>query len=145
MLAEEMRVRDVMSCGVTMVDGNDTLDYAEDLMEKAGVHHLPVMEGAHVIGVLSQRDLFQHRMADALGYGVLSQRKLLHVIQVREVMSQPPLTVRPEATVREAGLAMLDKRVGCLPVVEDGCLVGVVTQRDLLRCLIEAGVAYASA
>jgi CBS domain-containing protein len=58
---------------------------------------------------------------------------LLRGVAVKEVMSEPVVTVAPDASVRDAARLMLERRIGCLPVVDAGVLVGLVTETDLLR------------
>jgi CBS domain-containing protein len=142
----EARIQQVMTAPVRTLDRNDTLDVAEDLMIRHRIRHLPVVdEAGRVIGVVSRSDLFPDGLAGALGYGAVGQQKLLHVIQVKDVMSQPPVIIAAGAFVWDACVAMLDRKIGCLPVVEDERLVGIVTEGDLLRCLTgrEAGIARA--
>jgi CBS domain-containing protein len=142
----EARLRSVMTTPVLTLDRNDALDVAEDLMTSHRIRHVPVVDSnAHVVGVVSRNDLFPQGLAGALGYGATGQRKLLHVIQVKEVMSQPPITISPDARVWDACVLMLDRKIGCLPVVEHGRVIGIVTEGDLLRCLTETGSAAAHA
>jgi CBS domain-containing protein len=120
---------------------NDALDLADEVMALDRIRHLPVVdENNRVIGVVSQRDLFQRALAAALGYGEISHQKLLHTIAAKEVMSEPAVTVSSAATVKEAGQLMLQKRIGCLPVVENGVLAGIVTETDIVRELVGPGV-----
>lgn len=138
MATSETRIREVMTTAVKTLDPRDGLDRAQDLMVEHRIRHLPVVTtDGRVVGVVSRGDLFPQGLAGALGYGAVAQRKLLHVIEVKEVMSQPPLTVPPDARVWDAGTVMLERKIGCLPVVENGQLVGIVTEGDLLRCLTD--------
>jgi acetoin utilization protein AcuB len=91
-----------------------------------------------LVGMISRSDLFPQGLAGALGYGAIGQQKILHVIQAKEVMSQPPVTIAAEARVWDACVLMLDRKLTCLPVVEGSQLVGIVTEGDLLRCLTES-------
>jgi CBS domain-containing protein len=142
----EARIRSVMTTPVQTLGGNDALDVAEDLMTSQRIRHVPVVDGdAHVVGVVGRNDLFPQGLAGALGYGAVAQRKLLHVVRVKEVMSQPPITITPEARVWDACVLMLDRKIGCLPVVEHDRLIGIVTEGDLLRYLAEPEVTAARA
>jgi CBS domain-containing protein len=60
------------------------------------------------------------------------------VVEIARVMSAPPIVIGPYATIDEAALVMAEKKIGCLPVVDDGHLLGMVTETDVLRCV--AGV-----
>jgi CBS domain-containing protein len=127
------KVSDIMTKEVTTLDRNDSLDVADDVMTLGRVRHLPVIDEGRVVGVVSQRDLFKSALAAALGYGETAQRRLLKTLRVKEVMSEPPIVVSPEATIKEAVQLMLDKKIGCLPVVHGHTLVGIVTETDFLR------------
>ena len=131
--AAEMPVRALMTRNVTTLDRNDTMDVAADVMAAGGLRHLPIMDGRRVVGVVSERDLLRPGLAAALGYGSKARRMLLHAVAVKEVMSEPAVTLAPEASVRDAARLMVERRIGCLPVVDAGVLVGLVTETDLLR------------
>jgi CBS domain-containing protein len=130
------RVKDIMVKEVSTLGRNDTLDLADDIMTLDRIRHLPVLEEGQVVGVVSQRDLFRSALAAALGYGEKAQKTLLRTIRVKEVMSEPAITVSPEATVKEAARLMIEKKIGCLPVVERHALVGIVTETDILRYVV---------
>jgi CBS domain-containing protein len=89
-----------------------------------------------VVGVVSQRDLFHAALAAALGYRQRAHRMLGRAIGVREVMSEPAITVSPEAMVKEAARLMIEHKIGCLPVVEGHTLVGILTETDILRYVV---------
>ena len=131
--AADVRVGALMTRDVTTLDRNDTMDVAADLMAVRRIRHLPITDGGRVVGVVSERDLFRQGLAGALGYGSKARRMLLRALAVKEVMSEPAVTLAPDASVREAARLMLERRIGCLPVVDAGVLVGLVTETDLLR------------
>ncbi|MBI2359239.1 MAG: CBS domain-containing protein, partial [Deltaproteobacteria bacterium] len=81
---------------------------------------------------LSQRDLFYSALVKALGVKHREQKDLMKTLRVREVMSQPVVTIPPDATVKQAARLMAEKKIGCLPVVEGEELVGLVTETDML-------------
>jgi CBS domain-containing protein len=131
--AAETRVGALMTRNVTTLDRNDTMEIAADVMAARCLRHLPITDGGRVVGVVSERDLFRPGLAMALGYGSKARRMLLRGVAVKEVMSEPVVTVAPDASVRDAARLMLERRIGCLPVVDAGVLVGLVTETDLLR------------
>lgn len=128
-------VRDHMTREVATLNRNDKLTIADDVMRLGRVRHLPVLDddGEQVVGIVSQRDLFRGALARALGYGEHAQHKLLEHLSVKEVMSVDPVTVAPELTVAAAARLMLDRKIGCLIVVEKGRLVGILTEGDFVR------------
>ena len=128
-----MKVKDIMAQDVTTLGRNDSLDLADDVMTLGRMRHIPVIDAGQVVGVVSQRDLFRSALAVALGYGETAQKKLLKTLRVKEVKSEPPIIISPEATIKEAVRLMLKKKIGCLPVVQGHTLVGIITETDLLR------------
>lgn len=132
--SSDTRVRDLMTGDVQTLGRNDVLTLADDVMRQQRIRHLVVLdeEGA-VAGVLSQRDLFRGALARALGYGEHAQEKLLGQLRVKDVMTAEPVTAGPDEAAREAARRMRDLQVGCLPVVQDGRLVGILTEGDFVR------------
>jgi len=126
-------VREVMSHAPKTLGRNDQLTIADDVMGAARIRHLPVLdEDGKLCGILSQRDMFRGALAAALGYGTAAQRKMLAMLVVKEVMTTDVVTIRPDASLAEAAKLMLERRVGCLPVVEGGGLVGILTEGDFV-------------
>jgi CBS domain-containing protein len=133
-----MKVRELMTSEVVTVERNDTLSHADDLMRTKNIRHLPVVEDGRLVGILTQRDLFQAALSSALGFGEKARKEFLKSVAVKEVMTDEVMTADPEADMKAVVRTMLDRKVGCLPVVEKGPkdkLIGIVTDRDLLRIL----------
>jgi CBS domain-containing protein len=137
MPASSMKIKDIMARDITTLGRNDSLDLADEVMTLGRIRHLPVIDEGRVVGVVSQRDLFKSALAVALGYGETAQKKLLKTLRVKEVMSEPAISISPEATIKEAARLMLEKKIGCLPVVQGHTLVGLVTETDLLRYVVD--------
>ena len=126
-------VGDLMSTEVECLGRNDKLSVADDVMRLRRIRHLPVLdEDGDVAGVVSQRDLFRGALVKALGYGDVAQNKVMNTILIKEVMSTPVLTTTPSTPITEAAQRMLEHRVGCLPVIDDGRLVGILTEGDFV-------------
>jgi len=132
---ETMQVREMMSTDVEVVDRNDHLRLVEERMAARQLRHFPVVEQGELVGLVTQRDLFKAAMSSAMGYGEKAQKAFLQSVCVKEIMVYPVSTVTPETSVAEAADVMMQRGIGCLPVVELGKLVGIVTKTDLLRCL----------
>jgi CBS domain-containing protein len=133
-MTEGMRVRDIMSKDVTTLKRNDSLTLADDIMHLGRIRHLPVLddEGNELVGIVSQRDLFRGALARALGYGQHAQRKVLETLLVKEVMSSEILTTTADTPLDEVARLLVERKIGCLPVVEAGRLVGIVTETDFV-------------
>jgi CBS domain-containing protein len=129
-----MLVADVMTREVATLNRNDEVSLAGDVMELGRIRHMPVLDEdtGVLVGVLSQRDMFAGALARAFGYGSAAQRRILKTIPVKEVMSTEPVTTLPQTPLRDAARVMLERKIGCLPVVEDGKLVGILTESDFV-------------
>lgn len=128
------RVADVMTRDVATLTENDRLTIADDVMRLGRIRHMPVLdeETEEVVGLVSQRDLFRDALARALGYGTVAQARLLGTLSVKHVMTRDPVTVAPDVPLRDAARLMMDRKIGCLPVVEEGRLVGILTEADFV-------------
>lgn len=115
-----MRVAEIMTMGVQTVPATMPAAQAGELMKRKRFHHLIVTEGSNVVGVLSDRDVRS-------GGGVRARAL------VAELMTSPVVTIDPDATMQRAANVMRGRTIGCIPVVEDGRLVGIVTVSDLLE------------
>ncbi len=122
-----------MTTEVATIGRNDELTIADDIMKMKRVRHLPVVEERRLVGVLTQRDLFHAALSTALNFGEKAQKAFLKTVVVKEVMTDEVLTIDPGADVKEAARLMIEHKIGCLPVIENGKLVGIVSETDLLR------------
>lgn len=113
----------------TPVTINSDVDYREafDIMHDKDLHHLPVVDAdGKVVGILTQRDL------------QLAARHFREAdVDVSDVMHTPVVTISPDEPLYSAAERMIEGRLGGLPVVEGDRIVGVVTERDLLRALVD--------
>ena len=130
-----MKVRDLMSTNVATVGRNDTLTLADDLMTSKRIRHLPVLEEGRLVGIVSQRDLFHAGLSTAMGFGQKAQKDFLVTVPVKEVMVDEVVTIGPDDDAKAAAGKMLDLKIGCLPVVENGKLIGLLSESDLLRVI----------
>jgi CBS domain-containing membrane protein len=130
---EGLRVRDVMTSDVTTLQRNDKLTLADDIMRLGRVRHLPVLdENGQLAGIITQRDLFRNALAKALGYGERAQHQLMDTLVVKEVMTSDVITTAPDTPLSEAARVLVERKIGCLPVVEAGRLVGIITEGDFV-------------
>jgi CBS-domain-containing membrane protein len=130
-------VSDIMTVEVTTLGRNDSLQVAKDIMTLGRVRHFPVVDEGKVVGVVSQRDLYKASLGSVMKYGEKAQRAFLEGIAIKEVMSAPVITIAPHASVQEAARLMMEKKLGCLPVLEGPKLVGIVTETDMLKLVAE--------
>jgi CBS domain-containing protein len=133
------KVRDWMTREVASVRRNDKLAIADDVMRLGRIRHTPVLEdhSDDLVGIVSQRDLFRGALAGALGYGQHAQQKVMSMLVIKDIMATDPVTTTPDTPLADAARVMLERKIGCLPVVEDGRLVGILTESDFLRFAVE--------
>ncbi len=135
-MAPDYAVRDIMTSPVTSVSQTSRLLDAAVTMRAAGIRHLPIVDGERVVGVLSERDV--QRFTPSMLHRITEEEynSIFENTRVDRVMTREPQCVEPETPLREALTLLLEKRVGCLPVVENGRLVGILTHSDLLTLLL---------
>jgi CBS domain-containing protein len=121
-----MRVRDIMRPRPFTILSTDTLGNAQRSMMRARIRHLPVMAGGHVAGMLTERDVLGAR-ARADGDDTWWK------IPVARVMRTPVQTAGPEDSVSEVAGRMALAKIGALPIVERGALLGIITVSDVLN------------
>lgn len=121
---------------VTTLDESAEIDLADGLMRMDRIRHLPVLSGGRLVGIVTQRDLFRAGVALLAEPGGGDESSpARRGIRVGEVMAREVFTAHPDADLGAAVEMMLQQRVGCLPVVEEGRLVGLVSETDGLRAL----------
>ena len=133
----DLTVRDIMTRDPIILGRNDTLDLAEDIMNLSRIRHMPVVDEGNIVGIVSQRDLFRSALVTALGFGRKTQTAVIKTIKIKEIMTEHVITISPDASVKEAARVMIDKKIGCLPVVDGENLVGLLTETDILRYFAE--------
>ncbi len=126
-------VKDSMTREVVVLSPETTAAEALALCRERRIRHLPVLEEGRLVGIVSDRDL--RSAAPALGHP--GRASVLEEIQVSGVMTRDVVTTRPDDPIEEAANRMRQKRIGCLPVVEDGELAGIVTSSDVMEALVQ--------
>ena len=129
-----LRIGDVMHTEVIAVQQDATVPRARMLMRFHRIRHLPVLAGRQVVGVVAQRDIgpvfFPFAPGEMFGDDVQMTQ-----LCAADVMTAPAVTLPPTATIHRAENLLRDHRIGCIPIVENGALVGIVTESDLLAQL----------
>jgi CBS domain-containing protein len=131
----------VMTKNPVTIKAGDSLLMATRVLKEKGFKHLPVLdESGAVVGVVTDRDLKRASASDATTLEVHELLYLLDKVKIEQVMNRKPQTVKVTDDVQDAAKLMVERKIGCLPVLEGGKLVGIVTKDDLLRLLSRAGV-----
>jgi acetoin utilization protein AcuB len=133
-----MLVKDRMTMRPITVTGETTVDKALRLMRDQGVRRLPVLdEHKKLIGIVSEKDLLYVSPSPATSLSVWEIPYLLSQIKVRDTMTKDVITVTEDTPLEEAARIMVDNKVGGLPVVRDGKLVGIITETDMFKIFLE--------
>lgn len=125
-LSYGMRLQDIMSTKIKAIAPTATVGEARSSMRAQGIHHLIVQSGREILGVVSDRDL-GGRVAARNGTG--------DARPVEEVMTSNVATADPETTIRQAANLLRGRSIGCLPVLDSGKPIGIVTITDLLELI----------
>ncbi len=126
-----------MKTKVVSISADDTLWIVKEIMERGDVRHLPVVLKGKLVGVVSQRDLLRASLSNVMGIGAEDQRVFLEGLKIAEVMTQPPVFTQPDASIQQAAKLMAQRKIGCLPVVENDELIAIVTETDVLHHFAE--------
>ncbi len=119
-----MRLQDIMSTEVESIAPGANAEVAWHRMRRSGIHHLVVMSGGELVGILSDRDL-----GGARGQSLRAARN------VSDLMSKAPVCAAPDTTLRRAANLLRGRAIGCLPVIERSKVKGIVTVSDILDIL----------
>jgi acetoin utilization protein AcuB len=121
------------------VDEEDSMKKAIDLFKEKGIRHLPVLrKGEKLVGIVSDRDIKAASPSPATSLEIREIYYLLDRIKIKQIMTKKPYTVSLGTPVDEAALIMREKKIGALPVVQDGKLVGIITETDILDAFLDA-------
>ena len=134
-----MAVKHWMTNDVITVKADTSLLKCRNLMKEKNIRRVPVVDDDnHVIGIISDRDVKSASPSKATALEVHETQYLLAEIKARDIMTPSPVTVKPDATVENAAVLMVDRKIGGLPVVgDDGKLCGIITDQDIFKVLID--------
>ncbi len=132
-----MFVSDWMTRKVFTVSPDSSISDAVRIIKEKGIKHIPVMKEARLKGILSDRDIKDFSPSKATSLDVYELHYLLAKTKVKEIMKTKVVTTTSDTPIEEAAMAMYDQRIGCLPVVENGDLVGIISDRDIFHALVD--------
>jgi acetoin utilization protein AcuB len=131
-----MLVKDFMTGEVTSLQETDSLLDAAMVFVRSSFRHLPVLRDRKVVGIITERDVKQFAPSLLSRTSAEEYNQVMETTPISRVMTKNPVTLRPDQPIFDAAKMLYSKRVGCMPVVENNELVGIVTTTDLLGLLI---------
>lgn len=129
-------VREFMTTALTCLQETDSLLEATMIFVRSTFRHIPVLRDKRLVGVVTERDVKQFVPTLLTKVTPELYSEVLETTAISRVMTHNPITVRPGQSMFEAAATLYGKRIGCLPVVENEELIGIVTTTDMLRLLI---------
>jgi acetoin utilization protein AcuB len=131
-----MRVRDLMTKNPITVDSETLVLDAQKIMAENNIRRLPVVDKGKLVGIVTMHDILMASPSPATSLSIYELNYLLAKMKVKEIMKKNPITVTPDTTFEEALRIGQEKKVGSFPVMENGKLVGITTESDLVRFVI---------
>ena len=130
----DLLVRDLMTRDVVTLEADESLLLADDVMRLGRIRHLPVVRAGRLVGLVSHRDMLRASVSSLAGLSRSEEASIKGAIPVREVMAREVRTVGPDEPALAACKLILERKLGCLPVVDaEQRLVGIVTEADFVE------------
>ncbi len=132
-----MFVKDWMTKKVYTVGPDASVSEASKILREKKIKHLPVLKDGKLKGILSDRDIKEYIPSKATTLDIYELHYLLAKTKVKEIMKRKVFTTTPDTPVEEAAKIMYDQDIGSLPVLDRGALVGIISDRDIFRVLVD--------
>ncbi len=132
-----MYVKNGMTADPFTISPEASITDALELMQEKHVRRLPVMKGDLLVGLVTERDVSDGSPSRATSLSVHEMRYLLDKTKISSVMTKDPITISADAFLEEAAVIMRDNKISTLPVMEDGKLVGIITETNIFSAFID--------
>jgi len=132
-----MLVGERMSHPVISIPPDMPITEALILMKQERIRRLPIVKSSKIVGIVADKDLLNASPSSATSLSVWEMNYLLSKITIREVMTKKVLTVNEDTPIEEAARIMADNKIGGLPVLRNGSVVGIITETDLFKIFLE--------
>jgi acetoin utilization protein AcuB len=132
-----MLVRKKMKTNLVTITKNEKMATAKKILLDKNIRHLPVVDGKQLIGLITHMDIRKAEASPATSLEIRELHYLLDKLTVGEIMTRNVITISPDVSVEEATTLLHDNQIGCLPVLENGNLVGILTEYDVMEILID--------
>lgn len=131
-----MRIKDLMSVNVVTVDEKTSIQDARKIMEAHKIRRLPVMRKDKLVGLVTKHMLLEAAPSPATSLSIHELHYLLSKMTVKDIMVKDPYTLSPDMPAEDALQLGQELGYGGFPVMENGRLVGIVTESDIVRLMI---------
>ena len=132
-----MFVSERMSHPVISITPDTPIHDAEVLFKKEHISRAPVMKDGKLLGIVSECDLLNASPSSVTSLSVWELNYLLSKVTVKQVMTKKVKTIDVDTPIEEAARIMADTKIGGLPVIRDGAVVGIITETDLFKAFLE--------
>jgi acetoin utilization protein AcuB len=132
-----MLVSDRMKTPVLTITPDIPIHEALNILKHEQIRHIPVLQEGKLVGIVTNEDLFYASPSPATSLSIWDMNYLISKVTVKEVMTENVVTVTEDTPIEQAALIMAKQKIGCLPVMRDNVLVGIITETDLLIILPE--------
>src|SRR4030066_2262666 len=133
-----MRIRDMMTKNPITVESDTLVLDAQKIMKENNIRRLPVVDKGKLKGIITKHDLLEASPSPATSLSIHELNYLLSKMKVKEIMKKNPVTLTPDTPFEEALKIGQEKKIGSFPVVENGKLVGIATESDIVRFMTRA-------
>ncbi len=133
-----MRIRDIMTKNPITVDSETFVFDAQKIMKENNIRRLLIVDKGKLLGIVTKHDLLEASPSPATSLSVHELNYLLSRMKVKEIMKKNPVTLSPDTPFEEALRIGQEKKIGSFPIVENGKLVGIATESDIVRFLTHA-------
>lgn len=131
-----MLVEDIMEAHAVTVTPETRIPHIVRQLQRRGCRHVPVVDGGKLVGLISDRDIKQAMTSAVLSTEGRERDRLLEELTAGQIMTRAVITIGPLFAIEEAARLMATRKISALPVTEDGRLVGIVTETDVLHFFV---------
>lgn len=133
---KSLTVKDWMTPNPITVTPSTTVPEANTLMKQGRIRRLPVVDNGRLVGIVTLGDIREASPSDATSLSIYELNYLVAQLTIEKIMTRDPITITPDATIHKAARLLLEHKIGSLPVVADGRLIGIITESDIFRVLV---------
>jgi predicted transcriptional regulator len=133
-----MQVKDLMSKDLFVLYADDNLLLAEEMMQWKRIRHVPVVDRHYNLkGLVTHRDMLRASISTLAQFPRHETRAMQTHVLLQDIMQTQVFTISPDADIKEAARVMWQEKIGCLLVAEQGQLVGILTEADFLKYVLQ--------